>query len=73
MFQTNGSKSLQYRLGVKEKYEGDKLMIEAVEKIEKKIGRVLIRGDKEGMSLLRKEFDAINKAYGLLSESKVVC
>jgi hypothetical protein len=60
-------------LGVKEAYEGDKLMIEAVEKIEKKIGRVLIRSDKEGMGLLRKEFDAINKAYDLLPESSLPC
>lgn len=56
---------LKARLGVKEEYDGDKMMLEAVEKVEKKIGRVLTRADKEGMGLLRKEFDAINNALGV--------
>eukprot|EP00250_Pteridium_aquilinum_P035020 c8473_g1_i1 orf=155-1021(+) len=56
---------IKARYGITEAYDGDKMMLEAVEKVEKKIGRVLKRGDKEGMNLLRKEFDVINKALGV--------
>lgn len=57
--------NLKARFGVTEKYEGDKMMLEAVEKVEKKIGRVLTRSDKEGVALLKKEFEVINKALGV--------
>lgn len=56
---------LKASLGVKEEYEGDKLMMEAVEKVEKKIGRPLTRQDAEGMALVRKEFEAVNKKLGV--------
>ncbi|MCO5560796.1 hypothetical protein L7F22_014416 [Adiantum nelumboides] len=56
---------IKARFGITEQYDGDKLMVEAVEKVEKKIGRVLVRGDKEGMALLKKEFEVVNKALGV--------
>ncbi|KAH7282726.1 hypothetical protein KP509_35G045300 [Ceratopteris richardii] len=56
---------IKARFGITETYDGDKMMVEAVEKVEKKIGRVLKRGDKEGIVLLKKEFDTINKTLGV--------
>ncbi|KAI5082384.1 hypothetical protein GOP47_0002127 [Adiantum capillus-veneris] len=56
---------IKSRFGITEPYDGDKLMVEAVEKVEKKIGRALVKGDKEGMALLHKEFEAIYKALGV--------
>ncbi|KAH7282723.1 hypothetical protein KP509_35G045200 [Ceratopteris richardii] len=56
---------IKARFGITEAYDGDKMMVEAVEKVEKKLGRVLKRGDKEGIALLKKEFDTINKTLGV--------
>lgn len=57
--------AIKARFGITEKYDGDRMMVEAVEKVEKKIGRVLVRGDKEGLALLKKEFEVINKTLGV--------
>lgn len=58
---------LKARLGVKDDTGGDQMMLEAVEKVEKKIGKTLTRQDAQGMALLKKEFEAINKKLGIHS------
>eukprot|EP00249_Psilotum_nudum_P029056 c39221_g1_i1 orf=118-852(+) len=61
-------KELRSELGIVDDMGADKLMLEAVTTVEKKIGKILTREDKKGMALLSAEFNAINAKLGLKPE-----
>ena len=49
------------RRGFPDELGAEAMMFEALDKVEKEIKKPLMRNDKQGMALLMKEFDAINK------------
>lgn len=56
---------LRRETGIQDDLGADKLMIEAVDKVEKSLGKVLLLEDQKGLTLFAAELDAINKKLGL--------
>lgn len=54
--------------GLFDELGAEKLMMEALEKIESEIKKPLLRSDKKNMSLLQAEFDKVNKKLGIKKE-----
>jgi hypothetical protein len=50
-----------YRVGIEDDSGADALMIEALDKVEKSIGKPLVKDDANGMSALKKELDQVNQ------------
>ncbi|KAK8926229.1 hypothetical protein KSP39_PZI018248 [Platanthera zijinensis] len=54
--------------GLFDELGAEKLMMEALEKIESEIKKPLLRSDKKNMALLQAEFDKVNKKLGIKKE-----
>ncbi|KAJ7528513.1 hypothetical protein O6H91_02G115500 [Diphasiastrum complanatum] len=59
---------LRTEIGIKDDRNVDKLLFEALEKIEKKIGKPLTRNDAKGLALWQTEQDMVLKKLGILDE-----
>lgn len=55
------------RRGLTDELGAEAMMMNALDKVEKEIGKPLMRNDKNSMSLLTAEFDKINKKYAFIS------
>lgn len=49
------------RVGIEDDMGADPLMLEALDKVEKNIGKPLLKDDANGMSIWKKELDQINQ------------
>lgn len=49
-----------YRAGIEDDMGADDMMFQALKRIEKAIGKPLMKKDAIGIALLKKEFDQIN-------------
>lgn len=56
---------IRMKRGLTDDLGAEALMFEALDKVEKQLKKPLMRNDKQGMGLLMKEFDAINKKLGV--------
>ncbi|KAJ8447023.1 hypothetical protein Cgig2_033592 [Carnegiea gigantea] len=56
---------IREKRGFPDELGAEAMMFEALDKVEKEIKKPLMRNDKQGMALLMKEFDAINKKNDL--------
>lgn len=56
---------IREKRGFPDELGAEAMMFEALDKVEKEIKKPLMRNDKQGMALLMKEFDAINKKLGV--------
>jgi len=59
---------LRIKGGLFDELGAEKLMMEALEKIESEIKKPLLRSDKKNMALLQAEFDKVNKKLGIKKE-----
>lgn len=50
-----------FRVGIEDDMGADPLMLEALDKVEKNIGKPLLKDDANGMSIWKKELDQINQ------------
>lgn len=51
------------RVGIEDDMGADPLMLEALDKVEKNIGKPLLKDDANGMSIWKKELDQINQKW----------
>jgi hypothetical protein len=58
-------RSLRREVGIEDDMGADPLMLEALDKVEKNIGKPLLKDDANGMSLWKKELDQINQKLGI--------
>lgn len=49
------------RVGIEDDSGADALMLEALDKVEKSIGKTLVKDDANGMSAWKKELDQVNQ------------
>lgn len=56
---------IREKRGFPDELGAEAMMFEALDKVEKEIKKPLMRNDKQGMALLMKEFDAVNKKLGV--------
>ncbi|BFI24324.1 hypothetical protein AXG93_2018s1420 [Marchantia polymorpha subsp. ruderalis] len=56
---------LRSEVGIQDDLGADKLTMQALDKVEKSLGKPLLLDDKQGLTLLSKEIDEINKKLGL--------
>lgn len=49
------------RVGIDDDSGADKLMMAALDKVEKSIGKTLVKDDANGMSAWKKELDQVNQ------------
>ncbi|KAL2653762.1 hypothetical protein R1flu_021890 [Riccia fluitans] len=56
---------LRSEVGIQDDLGADKLTMEALDKVEESLGKPLLLDDKQGLTLLSKEIDEINKKLGL--------
>ncbi|KAG6554550.1 hypothetical protein Mapa_003929 [Marchantia paleacea] len=56
---------LRSEVGIQDDLGADKLTLQALDKVEKSLGKPLLLDDKQGLTLLSKEIDEINKKLGL--------
>ncbi|CAM6082191.1 unnamed protein product [Calypogeia fissa] len=56
---------LRRETGIQDDLGADKLMMEALDKVEKNLGKPVLLDDQKGLTLLGKEIDEINKKLGL--------
>lgn len=59
---------IRVKSGIKDEIGAEKMMMEALEKVEKQLKKPLMRSDKKSMALLQAEFDVINKKLGVHKE-----
>ncbi|KAJ4813766.1 ATP synthase [Rhynchospora pubera] len=59
---------IRIKNGLLDEIGAEKLMFEALEKVEKEIKKPLLRNDKKNMALLLAEFDKVNKKLGIKKE-----
>lgn len=59
---------IRIRSGLVDEIGAEKLMFDALEKVEKEIKKPLLRNDKKNMVLLLAEFDKVNKKLGIKKE-----
>jgi len=59
---------IRVKSGIKDEIGAEKMMMEALEKVEKQLKKPLMRSDKRSMTLLQAEFDVINKKLGIRKE-----
>lgn len=59
---------IRIKSGLLDELGAEKLMMEALEKIENEIKKPLLRSDKKNMALLQAEFDKVNKKIGIRKE-----
>lgn len=59
---------IRIKTGIVDEIGAEKLMFEALDKVEKDIKKPLLRNDKKNMSLLLAEFDKVNKKLGIKKE-----
>ena len=52
---------LNCRVGIEDDSGADALMMEALEKVEKSIGKTLVKEDANGMAAWKKELDVVNE------------
>jgi hypothetical protein len=57
------------RVGIEDDIGADELTFAALDKVEKSIGKRLVKDDANGMSLWKKELDQINQKLGLSPDS----
>eukprot|EP01018_Ginkgo_biloba_P025870 Gb_28183 [translate_table: standard] len=59
---------IRIKSGITDDLGAEKMMMDALEKLEKELKKPLMRSDKKGMALLQAEFDLINKKLGIRKE-----
>ncbi|XP_024385615.1 probable ATP synthase 24 kDa subunit, mitochondrial [Physcomitrium patens] len=57
--------SLRREVGIEDDSGADALMLEALDKVEKSIGKTLVKDDANGMSAWKKELDQVNQKLGI--------
>ncbi|CAM6055853.1 unnamed protein product [Sphagnum tenellum] len=62
-------RSLRREVGIEDDIGADELTFAALDKVEKSIGKRLVKDDANGMSLWKKELDQINQKLGLSPDS----
>lgn len=50
-----------FRVGIEDDLGADALMMQALDKVEKSIGKTLVKDDAAGMSAWKKELDQVNQ------------
>jgi hypothetical protein len=50
-----------HRVGIEDDSGADALMMKALDKVEKSIGKTLVKDDANGMSAFKKELDQVNQ------------
>ncbi|XP_022751011.1 probable ATP synthase 24 kDa subunit, mitochondrial isoform X1 [Durio zibethinus] len=61
-------KDIRIKRGLIDELGAEVMMMDALDKVEKEIGKPLTRNDKKSMALLTAEFDKINKKLGIQKE-----
>ncbi|XVE83253.1 hypothetical protein DITRI_Ditri16bG0072900 [Diplodiscus trichospermus] len=61
-------KDIRIKRGLTDELGAEAMMMNALDKVEKEIGKSLMRNDKKSMALLTAEFDKINKKLGIRKE-----
>ncbi|XVF58666.1 hypothetical protein PTKIN_Ptkin07bG0084300 [Pterospermum kingtungense] len=61
-------KDIRIKRGLTDELGAEGMMMDALDKVEKEIGKPLMRNDKKSMALLTFEFDKINKKLGIQKE-----
>ncbi|KAH9290394.1 hypothetical protein KI387_034511, partial [Taxus chinensis] len=59
---------IRVKSGLEDHLGAEKMMMDALEKVEKQLNKPLMRNDKNGMALLLAEFNLINKKLGISRE-----
>jgi hypothetical protein len=61
----NITNTLRREVGIEDDSGADALMMEALDKVEKSIGKTLVKDDANGMAAWKKELDLVNKKLGI--------